>query len=119
MLGWWLSPVAPGLSRSGPVQVRHAACTHMIRFALLPHYVPCTPLQALPLFLDRLADPITAVVLSVTVVLVFGAPDACLCLCLNCHQRQGRGHMEKMVCTGQLPEQFAACPNSAPFGLLS
>lgn len=28
--------------------------------------------QALPLFLDRLADPITAVLLSVTVVLVFG-----------------------------------------------
>ena len=29
-------------------------------------------MQALPLFLDRLADPITAVVLSVTVVLIFG-----------------------------------------------
>ncbi|KAL0054729.1 hypothetical protein WJX82_001540 [Trebouxia sp. C0006] len=28
--------------------------------------------EALPLFLDRLADPITAVVLSVTVVLIFG-----------------------------------------------
>ena len=29
-------------------------------------------LQALPLFLDRLADPITAVLVSVTVVLIFG-----------------------------------------------
>ena len=28
--------------------------------------------QALPLFLDRLADPVTAVILSVTVVLIFG-----------------------------------------------
>ena len=31
-------------------------------------------LQALPLFLDRLADPITAVIVSVTVVLIFGEP---------------------------------------------
>ena len=30
-------------------------------------------MQALPLFLDRLADPISAVILSVTVVLLFGA----------------------------------------------
>ncbi len=29
-------------------------------------------LQALPIFLDRLADPITAVLLSITVVLIFG-----------------------------------------------
>ena len=28
--------------------------------------------QALPIFLDRLADPITAVLLSITVVLIFG-----------------------------------------------
>ena len=31
------------------------------------------PLQALPIFLDRLADPITAVLISITVVLIFGA----------------------------------------------
>ena len=30
------------------------------------------PVQALPIFLDRLADPITAVLISITVVLVFG-----------------------------------------------
>ena len=30
--------------------------------------------QALPIFLDRLADPITAVLLSITVVLIFGGP---------------------------------------------
>ena len=29
-------------------------------------------LQALPLFLDRLADPVTAVLVSVVVVLIFG-----------------------------------------------
>lgn len=29
-------------------------------------------LQALPIFLDKLVDPVTAVVLSVTVVLVIG-----------------------------------------------
>ena len=28
--------------------------------------------QALPLFLDRLADPVTAVLVSVVVVLIFG-----------------------------------------------
>ena len=32
--------------------------------------------EALPLFLDRLADPVTAVLVSVTVVLLFGA---CVC----------------------------------------
>lgn len=29
-------------------------------------------LQALPIFLDRLADPVTAVLISITVVLIFG-----------------------------------------------
>ena len=29
-------------------------------------------LQALPLFLDRLLDPVTAVLISITVVLIFG-----------------------------------------------
>ena len=33
----------------------------------------CAPaLQTLPIFLDRLADPITAIIISVSVVLVFG-----------------------------------------------
>ena len=32
-------------------------------------------LQALPIFLDRLMDPISAVIVSVTVVLLFGEPD--------------------------------------------
>jgi hypothetical protein len=36
-------------------------------------YFPCRLLQALPIFLDKLVDPITAVVLSVSVVLVIGA----------------------------------------------
>ena len=31
------------------------------------------PAQALPIFLARLADPITAVLISITVVLIFGA----------------------------------------------
>ena len=29
-------------------------------------------MQALPIFLDRLADPVTAVLISITVVLIFG-----------------------------------------------
>jgi hypothetical protein len=32
----------------------------------------CVMVQALPIFLDRLADPITAVLISITVVLIFG-----------------------------------------------
>ena len=32
--------------------------------------------QALPIFLDRLADPVTAVIVSIIVVLVFGEPGA-------------------------------------------
>ncbi len=40
---------------------------------LFQHVVdPTWLLQALPIFLDRLVDPVTAVVLSVTVVLFFG-----------------------------------------------
>jgi hypothetical protein len=40
---------------------------------LIQHVVDTTwLLQALPIFLDRLVDPVTAVVLSVTVVLFFG-----------------------------------------------
>ena len=38
-------------------------------------------MQALPLFLDRLADPITAVVVSVTVVLIFGEPPYIVASC--------------------------------------
>lgn len=44
------------------------------------HYLLCTlvvwnaaAMEALPIFLDRLANPVTAVILSVTVVLIFGA----------------------------------------------
>jgi hypothetical protein len=33
------------------------------------------PVQALPIFLDRLADPVTAVIVSIIVVLVFGEPS--------------------------------------------
>jgi len=42
-------------------------------FRLFQHVVdPAWLLQALPIFLDRLVNPVTAVVLSVTVVLFFG-----------------------------------------------
>lgn len=55
------------------------------------HFLLCTlvvwnaaAMEALPIFLDRLADPVTAIILSVTIVLVFGAlssprtvPNAC------------------------------------------
>ncbi len=43
-------------------------------------------MQALPLFLDRLADPITAVVLSVTVVLIFGEALCSLCMLIPAHK---------------------------------
>ena len=36
-------------------------------------------LQALPIFLDRLVSPVTAIVLSVTVVLVFGELGSAHC----------------------------------------
>ena len=35
-------------------------------------------MQTLPIFLDRLADPVTAILLSITVVLIFGARSPCL-----------------------------------------
>ena len=34
-------------------------------------------MEALPIFLDKLADPVTAVILSVTVVLIFGMKSFC------------------------------------------
>ena len=44
------------------------------------HYLLCTlvlwnalAMEALPIFLDRLTSPVAAVILSVTVVLIFGA----------------------------------------------
>ena len=40
--------------------------------SVIDRYPLHTCMQALPLFIDRLADPITAVLLSVTVVLIFG-----------------------------------------------
>jgi hypothetical protein len=45
-------------------------------------------MEALPLFLDRLADPVTAIVISVTAVLVFGEifPQA---LCSRCGGGRG------------------------------
>jgi hypothetical protein len=49
------------------------------------HYLLCTlvlwnamAMEALPIFLDRLANPVTAVCLSVTVVLIFGVTPHCL-----------------------------------------
>ena len=46
-------------------------------------------MQALPLFLDRLADPITAVVLSVTVVLIFGEALCSLRMLIPAHTSFG------------------------------
>jgi metal transporter CNNM len=65
-------------SRSGTPHQR--ACAARIRPLLAhPHRLLVTLLvcnaaaaEALPIFLDRLTDPVTAVVVSVTVVLVFG-----------------------------------------------
>ena len=62
--------------RSGAVNNFGAVC-HDMREALCMHSSPPWPplrhpCQALPLFLDRLADPLTAVLLSTSVVLVFG-----------------------------------------------
>jgi metal transporter CNNM len=70
-----------------PQQVlRRSGTTREQRYAagILPivanqHYLLVTLLlcnavamEALPLFLDRLADPVTAIIISVTAVLVFG-----------------------------------------------
>ena len=54
------------------------------------HSLPLGP-QALPIFLDRLADPITAVLLSITVVLIFGVPlisASCRKIALACSLTQ-------------------------------
>lgn len=43
-------------------------------------------MQALPLFLDRLADPITAVIVSVVVVLIFGEHSFRMHACVSLHR---------------------------------
>ena len=69
----------------------NAAATEVGLLALLPSLARCTAAmrqaawlgvarhaacaacrQALPIFLDRLVDPVTAVLISITVVLIFG-----------------------------------------------
>ncbi|KAG2437901.1 hypothetical protein HXX76_005517 [Chlamydomonas incerta] len=66
------------LKRSGTPEERACAIKIMPvikhQHFLLVTLLLCNALatEALPLFLDRLADPVTAVILSVTVVLVFG-----------------------------------------------
>jgi hypothetical protein len=47
-----------------------AAHSRISAVSLLTHFT--CQLQALPLFLDRLVDPFMAVLLSVSVVLIFG-----------------------------------------------
>ncbi len=46
--------------------------TLSIRLVAQPGSVVSWTPQALPIFIDRLADPITAVLVSIVVVLVFG-----------------------------------------------
>ena len=71
------------------MQTRQLLCAHAARrrahhaaVQLLsnPHYLLVTlvlwnaaSMEALPIFLDRLIDPVTAIILSVTAVLFFGA----------------------------------------------
>lgn len=62
-------------------------------------------LQALPIFLDKLVDPVTAVLLSVTVVLVFGEilPQAvCRSYGLQVKHMMGHTHTLCSTCGGTL-----------------
>lgn len=47
---------------------------HLLLCTLVVWNAAC--MEALPIFLDRLADPVTAILISVSVVLIFGAPPA-------------------------------------------
>lgn len=44
----------------------------LLRYPTLTHSTPSGAMEALPLFLDRLANPVTAIIVSVTAVLFFG-----------------------------------------------
>jgi hypothetical protein len=54
---------------------------HVMLLHVMLLHVMLYHLQALPIFLDRLVDPVTAVLLSVTVVLVFGEYVCCMSAC--------------------------------------
>jgi hypothetical protein len=59
-------------------------------------------MEALPLFLDRLADPVTAILISVTAVLVFGEilPQAVCSRCAWGACRWAGGEQCAVVCSG-------------------
>jgi metal transporter CNNM len=84
------------LQVSGTPRQQHAA-SRLIPLVTSPHWLLCTLLlcnagcmEALPLFLDRLLDPVGAILLSVTAILVFGELAACgsggwvTCLAVGC-----------------------------------
>ena len=68
-------------------------------------------MQALPLFLDRLADPITAVIVSVTVVLIFGAWPFWLPVLATAASQPCRWSCVE-PCTPSYGHHFSACPLS-------
>lgn len=66
------------LKASGTLR-QQAAASRLIPLVAKPHWLLCTLLlcnaacmEALPLFLDRLLNPVSAVLLSVTAILLFG-----------------------------------------------
>ena len=77
------------LTRTGsPAERKRAA--KLLPVIARPHWMLCTLvlinaacMEALPIFLDRLLDPIAAVLLSVTAILIFGEilPQA---ICSRC-----------------------------------
>ena len=80
------------LARSGtPAEKRYAGAIkplverqHFVLVTLL--HCNAGAMEALPLFLDRLADPVTAIAISVSAVLVFGEilPQAVCSRCVFC-----------------------------------
>jgi hypothetical protein len=50
----------------------HSLCTHPLRPALSSPRLTPHPSHQLPIFLDKLLDPVAAILLSVTAILLFG-----------------------------------------------
>lgn len=67
-------------------------------------------MEALPIFLDKLADPVTAVILSVTVVLIFGTSSI---YSSSAHSVHAVRHSATVPCRGRI--RLQTTPSSCAY----
>ena len=75
-------------------------------------------MQALPIFLDRLANPVAAVLISITVVLIFGRLSCQSCRAKGFGERHGthaQGPIEELVSIESMCQFLTLAPDCKSF----